>query len=75
MIYLLVLDENKTIIGLKLLFVVLLVSYGVLDENKTIIGLKFVWFRIRVQVDEDENKTIIGLKFYLYPHGNDKCPR
>ena len=44
MIYLLVLDENKTIIGLKLLFVVLLVSYGVLDENKTIIGLKLVIF-------------------------------
>ena len=35
-----ILDENKTIIGLKLYFLILSSVY--IDENKTIIGLKFI---------------------------------
>ena len=60
------LDENKTIIGLK--FILLLLFYPQKqDENKTIIGLKsYLTEEDLLKVLADENKTIIGLKFVMW---------
>ena len=55
------LDENKTIIGLKYKYHRQWRRHS-WDENKTIIGLKFVYYFREVLKILDENKTIIGLK-------------
>ena len=64
-------DENKTIIGLKFIEIIRYWDLAA-DENKTIIGLKFKNLGSGYLGQHDENKTIIGLK-YITSYVNFCC--